>query len=44
MLIQEIIDAMAVGERNFVPIIRGLHIHPAMTEVVQMAFANLHEA
>ncbi len=43
MLIQEIIDAMAVGERTFVPIIRGLHIHPAMTEVVQMAFANLRE-
>lgn len=44
ILIQEITDAMASGKSSFVPIIRGLHIHPAMTEVVQMAFFNLKEA
>jgi hypothetical protein len=25
------------------PIVRGLHIHPAMNEVVQNAFGNLKE-
>jgi dihydrolipoamide dehydrogenase len=44
ILIQEIITAMASGERTFLPIIRGMHIHPAMSEVVQNAFANIHEA
>jgi dihydrolipoamide dehydrogenase len=44
ILIQEIINAMAVGDKTFTPIVRGMHIHPAMTEVVQMAFGNLREA
>ena len=43
MLIQEIINAMSIGDRSFLPIIRGLHIHPAMNEVVQNAFGNLQE-
>lgn len=43
MLIQEIINAMAEGERTFVPIIRGMHIHPSMSEVVQNAFGSLTE-
>lgn len=43
MLIQEIINAMAVGERTFLPIIRGMHIHPSMSEVVQNAFGSLRE-
>jgi dihydrolipoamide dehydrogenase len=43
MLIQEIINAMASGDKTFLPIIRGMHIHPAMTEVVQKAFGNLRE-
>jgi dihydrolipoamide dehydrogenase len=43
ILIQEVVNAMAVGDKNFVPIVRGLHIHPAMSEVVQIAFANLRE-
>jgi len=43
-LIQEIINAMAFGDKTFVPIIRGMHIHPAMSEVVQNAFGNLREA
>jgi dihydrolipoamide dehydrogenase len=41
MLIQEIVNAMASGDGTFVPIFRGLHIHPSMTEVVQKAFSNL---
>jgi len=43
MLIQEIINAMAAGDKTFVPIVRGMHIHPSMSEVVQMAFVNLRE-
>jgi pyruvate/2-oxoglutarate dehydrogenase complex dihydrolipoamide dehydrogenase (E3) component len=41
ILIQEIINAMTSGDGSFVPILRGLHIHPSMTEVVQKAFSNL---
>lgn len=44
ILIQEIIDAMTVGDGTLVPIARAMHIHPAMPEVVQMAFVNLAEA
>ena len=43
ILIQEIIDAMVSGDGTFRPIIMGLHIHPAMSEVVQIAFTNLRE-
>jgi dihydrolipoamide dehydrogenase len=43
MLIQEIINAMATGDGTFIPIIRGMHIHPSMSEVVQNAFGNLTE-
>ncbi len=43
-LIQEITNAMAFGDKTFMPIIRGMHIHPAMSEVVQNAFGNLREA
>jgi mycothione reductase len=43
-LIQEIINAMATGDRTYTPIIRGMHIHPALSEVVQNAFGNLHPA
>jgi mycothione reductase len=44
MLIQEIINVMASESKNFLPIIRAMHIHPAMSEVVQRAFGNLREA
>jgi mycothione reductase len=44
MLIQEIINAMASGDKTFLPIIRSMHIHPAMPEVVQKAFSNLRDA
>jgi dihydrolipoamide dehydrogenase len=43
ILIQEVINAMAAGDQTFMPIVRGLHIHPAMSEIVQIAFANLKE-
>jgi dihydrolipoamide dehydrogenase len=43
LLIQEITNAMATGTGDFGPIARGMHIHPALNEVVQNAFGNLHE-
>jgi len=43
MLIQEIINVMVSESKNFLPIIRAMHIHPAMSEVVQRAFGNLSE-
>ena len=44
ILIQEIINAMITENKSFVPIIRAMHIHPAMPEVVQNAFGNLRHA
>ncbi|HXX87513.1 MAG TPA: dihydrolipoyl dehydrogenase [Candidatus Acidoferrum sp.] len=44
VLIQEIVNAMTVGDKTFTPILRGMHIHPAMSEVVQNAFVNLRKA
>ena len=44
ILIQEVINAMVIGDKTFLPIIRAMHIHPAMPEVVQRAFGNLKEA
>jgi dihydrolipoamide dehydrogenase len=44
VMIQEIVNAMATGDKTFIPIARAMHIHPAMTEVVQRAFYNLHES
>ena len=43
ILIQEVINAMAVGDRTFLPIVRGMHIHPSISEVVQKAFTELRE-
>jgi dihydrolipoamide dehydrogenase len=43
-LIQEVINAMASGDRTIFPIARAMHIHPALPEVVVNAFANLGEA
>ena len=42
ILIQEIITAMNSGDRSLTPILQSMHIHPAMPEVVQNAFGNLH--
>ena len=43
-LIQEIINAMNTANRSYETIIRSMHIHPAMSEVVQNAFGNLRPA
>lgn len=42
MLIQEVINAMA-SEGTVRPIIRGMHIHPALPEVIQATLGNLYE-
>jgi dihydrolipoamide dehydrogenase len=44
VLIQEITNAMATETRSYAPIVRAMHIHPALSEVVQQAFGNLHPA
>ncbi len=44
ILIQEITNAMASETGTFAPIARGMHIHPALTEVVQNAFGSLRPA
>ncbi len=41
ILIQEIINAMNTEDRSYASIASSMHIHPAMSEVVQNAFANL---
>jgi mycothione reductase len=41
ILIQEIVNAMNTEDRSYGPIIRAMHIHPALSEVVQNAFQNL---
>jgi dihydrolipoamide dehydrogenase len=41
ILIQEIINALVTENRSYAPIMRAMHIHPAMPEVVQNAFGNL---
>jgi mycothione reductase len=41
VLIQEIVNLMYTRERNLDPIFSGMHIHPALTEVVERAFYNL---
>lgn len=43
ILIQEIVNLMYAGQQNIIPIYRGMHIHPALSEVVQRAFSNLHD-
>jgi dihydrolipoamide dehydrogenase len=43
ILIQEITNAMVTDKGDFGPIARGMHIHPALNEVIQNAFGNLHE-
>jgi dihydrolipoamide dehydrogenase len=43
VLIQEIIDLMYTPDQSAMPIIRGMHIHPALSEVVERAFGGLME-
>ena len=40
LLIQEVADAMAITE-NLTPILAGIHIHPALSEVIMAAIGNL---
>ncbi len=44
LLIQEIVNAMISGNGTFEPIVQAMHIHPALSEVVQNAFGNLQPA
>jgi dihydrolipoamide dehydrogenase len=44
VLIQEITNAMATETRSYAQIVRAMHIHPALSEVVQQAFGNLRPA
>ncbi len=41
ILIQEIINLMYTPEESADPIMRGMHIHPALSEVVKKAFNSL---
>jgi dihydrolipoamide dehydrogenase len=41
VLIQEIINLMYTADQNMAPITAGMHIHPALSEVVQGAFFSL---
>ncbi len=41
VLIQEIINLMYTPEQSAKPIIYGMHIHPALSEVVERAFGSL---
>ena len=41
VLIQEIINLMYTAEQSAEPIIYGMHIHPALSEVVEKAFHSL---
>lgn len=41
LLIQEIVTLMYTPEQNAYPIIDGMHIHPALSEVVERAFRSL---
>jgi len=40
-LVQEVIDLMYTPGRSYVPALQAMHIHPALPEVVQRAFAGL---
>lgn len=41
VLIQEITNAMVTESKSYAPITHAMHIHPALSEVVQNAFGNL---
>ncbi len=42
ILIQEVVNAMVSETGSFASIAQAMHIHPALSEVVQNAFGNLH--
>jgi len=41
ILIHEIINLMYTPEQSAAPIVYGMHIHPALSEVVEKAFHSL---
>jgi mycothione reductase len=41
VLIQEIINLMYTSDQSAVPMLNAIHIHPALSEVVQRAFGSL---
>jgi dihydrolipoamide dehydrogenase len=43
ILIQEVINVMSAGDGTVYPLINAMHIHPALSEVVQRAFYNIRE-
>jgi mycothione reductase len=43
ILIQEVVNCMYCGDATIYPIIETMHIHPALSEVVQKAAFNLHK-
>jgi len=43
ILIQEVVTLMYTHEGSAEPIYNGMHIHPALSEVVERAFYHLHE-
>jgi len=43
ILMQEIINLMYTREQTAIPIFEGMHIHPALSEVVERAFFSLQE-
>jgi len=42
ILIQEVVNAMA-SDGNLWPVAKGMHIHPALSDVVSKAFETLGE-
>jgi mycothione reductase len=43
ILIQEVINMMASGLGTSEPVFQGLHIHPALSELIQRTFQNVQE-
>lgn len=41
VLVQEVVNLMYTPERSMEPVIYGMHIHPALSEVVEKAFHSL---
>ncbi len=44
ILIQEVIDAMSLGEGTVMPIVGGMRIHPALPEIIFDTLRNLKES
>jgi dihydrolipoamide dehydrogenase len=43
ILIQEVINIMSSGLGTSEPVFKGLHIHPALPELIQRTFQNVQE-